>query len=1172
MSARDDQAEMFDAPPADDAFGAPDLLSGLNPVQRDAVSAPDGPVLVVAGAGSGKTRLLTHRVAYLVGERHVSPFEILAITFTNKAAGEMKERVAALVGPVARKMWVATFHSACARILRREATALGYRSSFSIYDEADAVRLVDYVRRDLNLDPKRFPPRRLHHSISALKNELIEPEEARAKALTQPEVRIAEVYVEYQRRLAEASAADFDDLLLLVVRLFREHPDVLERWRHRFKHVLVDEFQDTNVAQWEIVRLLGREHRNVMVVGDADQCLVGDTAIAMADGTSRPIGDVVAGDEVLSNYGSGDMRAATVTRAHRSHATAGLRIRTRSGREIVSTPEHMHFAGFVVGRTPELYVTYLMWKRDVGFRVGITSTYSRGAKPKLGLAQRCLGEHADAIWALSTHESQGEARLQEALLAAQWGLPTVPFIARRRDGIGPFVGDQGMLDRLFAEIDTDKRGLALLEANGLSFDHPHYSASAFSTVEGVHRRRLSIVLCGDRRGSRTLHRIALFGSDDEGRRTLEELGFSVRPARKGSSGWRVETASSDMAMIDAAVHRMTAALDVSVRCVARLATNSGDTAVTNTVPFMPASSVRPGMVMVDEAGDFDVVEAVEPVALDEPVYDLDVEGTHNFVANGLVTHNSVYRFRGADHRNLMRFEEEFPEASIIVLDQNYRSTQTILDAANAVIANNASRRPKHLWTEQVGGELITRYHAEDEHDEATFIVHEIDRLVDVEHVRHGDVAVFYRTNAQSRVIEEAFVRAGVPYRIIGGTKFYDRREIKDALAYLRALANPDDEVGWKRIVNVPKRGVGDTSVRKVDAYAQGADVVFRDALAEAAAAGVAGRALGGIKDLLEVMSELTEEADTHGVSGVVEAMLDRTGYLAELEAERAIEAQGRIENLSELVGVARDFDEQLERGDLSGLAGIAGVAEPPRTIAQPGVSDRAFGPESDVRTARGLEELTEPPRGLARVQAFLEAISLVTDMDEKPEGDSIVTLMTLHTAKGLEFPVVFLTGMEDGVFPHMRSVGDPEELEEERRLCYVGITRAEQRLYLTHAWSRMLFGSTDYYPPSRFLAEIPEALVRAQGRAEGRGGGIGGHRESVTDAAMRAGREPTGARGAEEIGLRTGDDVTHEKFGEGVIIAMEGDGDKTEATVRFRDVGEKTLLLAWAPLRKLPEG
>ncbi|HUF85346.1 MAG TPA: UvrD-helicase domain-containing protein, partial [Acidimicrobiia bacterium] len=426
---------------------ASNLLAGLNPVQREAASAPDGPLLIVAGAGSGKTRVLTHRIAYLIAERGISPFGLLAITFTNKAAGEMKERVAGLVGPVARRMWVSTFHSACARILRREAPKLGYRSSFSIYDQSDSVRLVDYVRRDLNLDPKRFPPRKLHGSISAMKNELVTVEQAEADAMTQPERKLAEVYREYQRRLLEASAADFDDLLLLAVRLFREHADALEHWRGRFRHVLVDEFQDTNQAQWELVRSLSEGHRNVTVVGDQDQ--------------------------------------------------------------------------------------------------------------------------------------------------------------------------------------------------------------------------------------------------------------------------------------------------------------------------------------------------------------------------------SVYRFRGADYRNLMRFEEAFPEATVVILEQNYRSTQRILDAANAVIANNAARKPKHLWTEQVGGELITRYHAEDERDEAAYVTHEIARLTDTEGCRFSDLAVFYRMNAQSRVIEESLVRGGIPYRVVGGVKFYDRREVKDALAYLRSLVNPDDEVSWKRIVNTPKRGVGDTSVAKV---------------------------------------------------------------------------------------------------------------------------------------------------------------------------------------------------------------------------------------------------------------------------------------------------------------------------------------------------------------------
>jgi DNA helicase-2/ATP-dependent DNA helicase PcrA len=758
-----------------------DLLAGLNPVQREAASAPDGPLLIVAGAGSGKTRVLTHRIAYLIAEREVSPFGLLAITFTNKAAGEMKERVAGLVGPVARRMWVSTFHSACARILRREAPKLGYRSSFSIYDQSDSVRLVDYVRRDLNLDPKRFPPRRLHASISAMKNDLVSAEQAEADAMTEPERRLAVVYREYQRRLLEASAADFDDLLLLAVRLFREHSDSLAHWRGRFRHVLVDEFQDTNQAQWELVRMLSEEHRNVTVVADPDQ--------------------------------------------------------------------------------------------------------------------------------------------------------------------------------------------------------------------------------------------------------------------------------------------------------------------------------------------------------------------------------SIYKFRGADYHNLMRFEEVFPEATVVVLEQNYRSTQRILEAANAVIANNAARKPKHLWTEQVGGELITRYHAEDERDEAAYVAHEIARLTDTEGCRFADLAVFYRTNAQSRVIEEALVRAGIPYRVVGGVKFYDRREVKDALAYLRSLVNPDDEVSWKRIVNTPKRGVGDTSVAKVAAHAHAAGLTFRAALEQAATAGVGGKALGGIQDLLDIMSEVEGAADT-GVAATVEAVLEDTGYLAELEADRSLEAESRIENLRELVGVCREFDEALARGDVTGLAGIAGV--------------EGDGDEQVDRDATAI------PTGLDRVQAFLEAVGLVTDLDDLDGEQSTVTLMTLHSAKGLEFPAVFLTGLEDGIFPHLRSLGDPDELEEERRLCYVGITRARERLYLCHAWSRTLFGATDYYPPSRFLDEVPEELVHALGVE--RASGIGSHREAVVAAALRGGGGavgPAGARGAESLALKIGDDVGHETFGEGVVLDLIGNGDRTEAVIRFRDVGEKRLLLAWAPLEKL---
>jgi len=775
------------------------LLDGLNPVQREAVVHPGGPILVVAGAGSGKTRVLTHRVAHLVRDLKVSPFAILAITFTNKAADEMKERVGQLVGPVAQKMWVSTFHSACARILRREAAHLGLRSTFSIYDQADAVRLTGYILRDLNLDPKRLPPRQVHAAISAAKNDLVGPAEMLERALTPYDKKLAEVYAEYQKRLTDASALDFDDLLTSAVNLFRRHPDVASAWRSRFAHVLVDEFQDTNVAQWELVRTLAEEHRNIMVVGDADQ--------------------------------------------------------------------------------------------------------------------------------------------------------------------------------------------------------------------------------------------------------------------------------------------------------------------------------------------------------------------------------AIYRFRGADFRNLMRFEEAFPDATVIVLEQNYRSTQTILDAANAVIANNAGRRPKHLWTDSVGGELICRYLGEDERDEALYLSREIHRLVEEVPYRYGDLAVFYRTNAQSRVLEEVFVRSGIPYRVVGGVKFYDRREVKDVLAYLRALANPDDEVSLKRIVNVPKRGVGDTSVAKVEAYAVERNLTFGGALARAMDAGVSGKALGGIRVLLDVLEELADVAQ-HGVGDTVEAVLERTGYMAELEAERSIEAAGRIENLRELVGVAREFDEALERGDIVGAAANS-------VAAALGADDDGAGGGAAAGEGDGDGDEAPPlvvPVGIPRIQAFLEALSLVTDMDDYDAEQSAVTLMTLHSAKGLEFPVVFMTGLEENVFPHVRSLGDPEQLDEERRLCYVGITRARERLYLCHAWCRNLFGSTQYNPASRFLAEIPEQLVRLTGRtAPGRGSirerqlGTG-----VVGAPRGPGGGPvTGAVGAEKLGLRVGDDVAHEKFGEGVIIGIEGEGDKAEALVRFRDVGEKRLLLSWAPLKRL---
>ena len=505
-----------------------------------------------------------------------------------------------------------------------------------------------------------------------------------------------------------------------------------------------------------------------------------------------------------------------------------------------------------------------------------------------------------------------------------------------------------------------------------------------------------------------------------------------------------------------------------------------------------------------------------------------MEPTHTYVADGILVHNSVYKFRGADIRNILEFEDSFPDATMIVLEQNYRSTQTILDAANSVIANNLERKPKSLWTEQIGGELIQRYFAEDEADEAAWVGREMLRLHGSEGWRWSDMAVFYRTNAQSRVLEEHLVRLNIPYKVVGGTRFYERREVKDALAYLRAVVNSTDEVSLRRIVNVPKRGVGDTSIGRLEAWAAAQGRPLADALAKAEEAGVSGRALGGIRELVGLLDEL--RAEGRGPAATLEAVLQATGYRAELESERSVEADSRLENLAELIGFARSFEED--------------AAEEGRPA---GISD------------------------------FLETVSLVADSDDLDPDESSVVLMTLHTAKGLEFDGVFMIGLEDGVFPHLRSLGEPAELEEERRLCYVGITRARRRLHLSHAWSRMLFGSTQYNPPSRFLKEVPAHLTdviegsRSSRRGSTFGSGGGDYRsgrDRIIDAASRPSPTPARTSGAERLGIRVGDDVVHAKWGEGVVLDIVGTGDKAEAKVRFPSVGEKILLLSWAPLKK----
>ncbi|HEX6355135.1 DNA helicase PcrA [Actinophytocola sp.] len=760
------------------------LLDGLNDQQRRAVQHAGTPLLVVAGAGSGKTRVLTRRIAYLLAERDVHPGQIMAITFTNKAAAEMRERVVELVGRRANAMWVSTFHSMCVRVMRREATTLGMKSSFSVYDADDTRRLITLVSRDLDIDPKRYTARGLAAAISNLKNELVGPLEAKDKAANDFERRAAEVYVEYQRRLELANAFDFDDLIMRTVELLQNFPDVAEYYRRRFRHVLVDEYQDTNHAQYTLVR------------------------------------------------------------------------------ELVGTGE---------------------------------------------------------------------------------------------------------------------------------------------------------------------------------------------------------------------------------------------------------SGTEPGELCV--VGDAD---------------------------------QSIYAFRGATIRNIVEFERDYPQATTIMLEQNYRSTQMILSAANAVISRNPNRRDKRLWTALGDGEKIVGYVGDNDHDEAAFVAGEIDKLMDAGEVRYSDIAVFYRTNNQSRVFEEIFVRMGLPYRVVGGVRFYERREVRDALAYLRVLANPEDAVSLRRILNVPKRGIGDRAEACVSTYAERERISFDAALRDAVEDKVPmlnPRSRNAIAGFVELMDDLRGlVTDGHEVAEILESVLERTGYRAELEASDDPQDATRVENLTELVTVAREF-----------------AHEPP--------------PAADDAAAE--EGLVEP----GSLAAFLERVSLVADADQIPDEDAeeatgVVTLMTLHTAKGLEYPVVFCTGWEDGVFPHMRALSDPTELAEERRLAYVGITRAQRRLYLSRAIVRSAWGQPVTNPPSRFLDEIPADLIdwrRVQPvRSAPSAPTTSWGRRTAASTSTSPFGPAKGWRDTPALSLDIGDRVTHDKYGLGTVVATDGVGPRATATIDFGTAGTiRLMLIGSVPLQKL---
>ncbi|HET6870285.1 MAG TPA: UvrD-helicase domain-containing protein [Solirubrobacteraceae bacterium] len=950
---------------ADTATELETLLSGLNEPQREAVSYGDGPLLILAGAGSGKTRVLTHRIAYLVATDRAKPNEILAITFTNKAAGEMRDRAELLVGRRIRAMWVMTFHAACARMLRAHADKLGYTRRFTIYDQADARRLIKRCLDELGIDPKRFTPSAIHNQISDAKNRLRDADAYGRMVGSYFEQTVADVYRAYQRELHRANSMDFDDLLVNAVNVLQLFQEVRDQYATGFRHVLVDEYQDTNHAQYRWLQLLAEERRNLMVVGDDAQCLVAGTLVTMADGSRVPIEDVSVGDRVLSGWGGGEFGPASVMRVHRSRRFDGVAITLCSGRRLVSTPEHTHFAGYTAAVA-----------------------------------------HAGA---------RAVARAVELAVAG-----------------------------------------------------------------GVQNTQ-NPVLAGDLCNISAVEALMLQKPDAGGR----FCGFCT--VESGVESWPA----------------------------AQLAGDGG------ALPFVPAALVRPGMVMFAEGGGYDVVERVERVALDADVYDLDIERTHNFIANGIVTHNSIYGFRGADIRNILEFEDTFPDAHVVKLEQNYRSTQTILDAANAVIRNNRAQKPKSLWTELGQGDPIKVRELEDEHAEARYVSGEVQRLLD-EGISRAELAVFYRTNAQSRVLQDTLVRADVPYQVIGGTKFYERAEIKDAIAYLTTLVNPQDAGAFTRIVNSPRRGIGSTSMSRLLSYTNTTGTSIWDAASEPdQVPGLGAPAVKAFRRFMATLHVLRERAETNPpIASLLKETLQETGYLEALEAERTIEAQGRIENLDELVNVAVEYD----------------------TAA-----------DNDTERERSLAD-------------FLQQVALISDADDRNDDQGLVTLMTLHNAKGLEYPIVFMIGCEEGVFPHSRAL-DEGGLEEERRLCYVGITRAQRDLYLTYARTRNVFGARNFGAPSRFISEIPTELTD---RDQQQPRGLAGIRARATSWARPAAdpdgpswdAPPTQAAPA----FRLGEDVTHPKFGEGVVTGLEPGGI---VVIRFsRDGSERKMVADLAPIAR----
>jgi len=1096
------------------------ILENLNPVQREAVQHKDGPLLLLSGAGSGKTRVITNRIAYLIQEYGVSPLSILAVTFTNKAAEEMKNRLENLIGLASKLVWVATFHSSCARILRQDIDRFGYSTSFTIYDGADQVTLMKAILKKHPNLPKTVAFRTILSRISKAKERLIDYEDYADMGVDYIDDYVAPIYKEYQTYLKTSNALDFDDLIMLTVRLFAEHPEVLEFYQEKFQYILVDEYQDTNHSQYQLVRMLAAKHKNVCVVGDDDQCLVEGTLISTPNG-HIPIQDIQREDIVISASGRGTTHQTPVTGRHKKEYEGKLvNITTESGAVLRATPNHILFALLDVDK--DSHCVYLMYRRDKGYRLGISKgAHSDSAKnrPSLWIKQRCVQEKVDKIWIVKVCSSRSEAQLWKQYYSVQYGIPTSVFEASGR----PMQLNQEQIDNLYEMLDTEQNAKRLMHHLYMFHDYPHYRPRGISGKKLPDQPVINLSIFSSinrsKRSPWCAHRVSLNTTDRDLGKQLQSQGYSTHERRKNS--WRVEQLRlhyDDALNLANTLSEVAGGADMVYHV---FLTENG-----KKYSFQSASQIHPGMYVAIEKGGQIIEDKVQKVEWEDYkgyVYDLDVNELHNYLANGVVVHNSIYSWRGADINNILDFEKDYEDITTLRLEQNYRSTQNILEAAYQIVKNNRRRKEKRLWTENEEGENIIQYEARDESDEAEYIAERI-----LEAKEEGDsfnnFAVFYRVHAQSRPIEDALRRENIPYTIVGGLKFYERMEVKDVLAYLRVLVNPKDEMALRRIINVPRRGIGNTTMERLANFAAQEQISLFDAVKNTKEIPeIRGKARASIIGFVEMMESFDL---SHSPSVIVEQLLEKSKY-AEQFKEQTIEAQTRLQNIGELVTATRDYEARTKEND-----------EKP-TLA-----------------------------------GFLESVSLVAEVDNLDENIDQVTLMTLHSAKGLEFPIVFIAGMEHGLLPFHRSFESEEEFEEERRLCYVGITRAEKSVYLTRAESRELYNISMNNPPSEFIDEIPQHLLDFE-FSRGRRRRRRTQREWRHVSLSRTGvypRERQIARNVdaeeETFAYQVGERVHHATWGRGTILEVLGRGSNAIVKVKFDGGKEKMLMAEYANLQK----